>query len=92
MARRRAADKIETAMVAASPGDEVLLMTDGFAALADGYGALDDPGMIAAMRRKGVGSVAAELRAIEAGDAECTRFPRFKQSDDATAVWLRIVE
>jgi hypothetical protein len=30
------------------------------------------------------------LRAIEAGDALGDKFPRFKKSDDATALLLRI--
>jgi hypothetical protein len=31
------------------------------------------------------------LRAIEAADPECRRFPRLKPRDDATAVLARIV-
>jgi hypothetical protein len=30
------------------------------------------------------------LRAAETEDAECLRWPRFKQGDDATAIWLRV--
>ena len=35
-------------------------------------------------------AVGRELRAIEAADAGGSRHPRFKQSDDATAVLLRL--
>jgi hypothetical protein len=31
-----------------------------------------------------------ELRAIEAGDSGGDKFPRFKKSDDATALLLRL--
>ncbi len=76
--------------IACAPGDELLLMTDGYAALIDGYAAYDDAALIAAIRARGLAALAEELRAIERADAACTRFPRFKASDDATALWLRI--
>lgn len=72
------------------PGDELLLMTDGFAALIDSYDAFDPAALMAALAREGLVPLAAQLRAIEAGDANCSRFIRFKTSDDATALWLRI--
>jgi hypothetical protein len=31
-----------------------------------------------------------ELRAVEDGDPEGVRFPRFKKSDDATALLVRV--
>lgn len=70
-------------------GDELLLMTDGFAALIDQYGAVDPAEMFAALAAHGLAGLAERLRAIEAADADCTRYPRFKISDDATALWLR---
>jgi hypothetical protein len=30
------------------------------------------------------------LRAVEAADASCEKYPRFKPSDDATAVMLKM--
>ena len=36
-----------------------------------------------------MGSLLAELRAIEAEDAECVGHPRFKACDDATALLFR---
>ena len=54
----------------------------------------DFPWLTAAHHVKGITGAGIfspeELRAIEQGDAACTRFPRFKTSDDATALWLRI--
>jgi serine/threonine protein phosphatase PrpC len=71
-------------------GDELLLMSDGFSALVDAYRAHAPETLFAALAPRGLAALATELRAIEQADAACTRFPRFKRSDDATALWLRI--
>ncbi|QAY80038.1 protein phosphatase 2C domain-containing protein [Sphingosinicella sp. BN140058] len=73
-----------------APGDELLLMSDGYATLIDDYAAFDAAGLFAAVRARGLAQVGVELRAIEQDDTACTRYPRFKSSDDATALWLRI--
>lgn len=85
-----AAEDLGLAVVPAAPGDDVLLMTDGFAALVDSYAALDTAALMADLSTRGLVELAFELRAIEAGDTACTRFPRFKRSDDASALWLRV--
>lgn len=82
--------EVAGASIACAPGDELFLMSDGYAALIDSYGTYDDTTLIEAIRSRGLAAIAEELRAIEQGDAACTRFPRFKTSDDATALWLRI--
>jgi len=82
--------QIDSAAVPCAPGDELFLMSDGYAALIDSYAAYDDAALVEAIRARGLAAVAEELRAIEREDAACTRFPRFKASDDATALWLRI--
>lgn len=71
------------------PGDEILLMTDGMAALVDDYG-MPLNVFIATLRAEGLAALAVRLRAIEAGDGARKLYPRFKGSDDATALWLRI--
>jgi hypothetical protein len=81
---------VETVDVACMPGDELLLMSDGFSALIDAYAALDEAALMIALGEEGLATLAVRLRAIEAADAACERFPRFKRSDDATALWLRI--
>jgi hypothetical protein len=68
----------------------VLLMTDGFAALADQYGAYDAAGLVRAARDKGLQELGRELRVIETADAGGAQHPRFKRSDDATALLLRL--
>jgi hypothetical protein len=66
---------------------EILLCTDGYYRAVDHYGLHDDQGLIDASAR-GVDTVLAALRAAETGDPDCTRFPRFKPADDATALLL----
>lgn len=69
---------------------QVLLMTDGFAALTDQYGAYDAAGLVRAALDKGLQELGRELRAIEAQDSGGTLHPRFKKSDDATALLMRL--
>ena len=76
--------------IAAPAGSIVLLASDGFLALASDYGRYDAQGLIEAAQTKGLESLGKELRAIEDGDPDGHRFPRFKKSDDATAVLLRL--
>lgn len=68
----------------------LLLMSDGFAALADRYGAYDAGALVRAAFDRGLQELTRELRAIEAADAAGARHPRFKRSDDATALLLRL--
>jgi len=68
----------------------VLLMTDGFAVLADQYGGYTPEGLVRAVVDKGLQELGRELRAIEAADAGGAKHPRFKASDDATALLLRL--
>lgn len=68
----------------------VLLMTDGFAALADQYRAYDSAGLVRAALDKGLQELGRELRAIEAQDSGGVLHPRFKKSDDATALLMRL--
>ena len=65
-------------------------MTDGFSALTDRYGAYDAPGLVRAALDKGLQELGRELRAIETADAAGARHPRFKPSDDATALLMRL--
>jgi hypothetical protein len=65
----------------------MLLCTDGYYRAVDHYGLHDDAGLMDASAG-GVDTVLAALRAVEAGDPDCLRYPRFKPADDATAVML----
>ena len=80
---------VEHLRVPVESGDEVLLMTDGMAALIDDYG-MPLASFVAILHADGLPALAARLRAIEADDEARARYPRFKGSDDATALWLRV--
>jgi hypothetical protein len=69
----------------------LLLASDGFLALASDYGAYSADTLMAAALDKGLAALGEELRAIEAGDTGGAKFPRFKKSDDATALLLALV-
>ena len=69
----------------------VLLATDGFYALTEDYGVLDDRGLITTALAKGFAGIGAELRRIENDDPHGQRYPRMKKSDDATALLVRAV-
>src|SRR5262249_13103762 len=86
----RAASHVSRRIVKTQPGSMLLLATDGFLALASDYGAYSVDGLMAAAMEKGLAALGVELRAIESGDAGGDRFPRFKKSDDATALLLRL--
>lgn len=68
----------------------VLLMTDGFSALTDRYRAYDAGGLVRAAFSKGLQELGRELRAIENADEGGDKHPRFKKSDDATALLMRL--
>lgn len=87
----RAADHVASARVAVSPGTIILLATDGFFALASDYACYETDSLLDAAQAKGVAALAAQLRAVENADSEGLRFHRFKKSDDATAVLLKVV-
>jgi len=87
----RAATHVSRRVVKVQPGGTILLATDGLLALASDYGAYSVDGLFAAAMDKGLAALGEELRAIEAGDVGGDKFPRFKKSDDATAVLLRVV-
>lgn len=69
-----------------------LLMSDGFASLAYDYERLTPAGLVARARGEGLAAVVADIRRVEReDDPHMRRHPRFKRSDDATAVLFRAV-
>jgi hypothetical protein len=65
-------------------------MSDGFAALMETYKLYEPAKLFDKMLEKGLSALADEIRIIEREDASCVRFPRFKPSDDASAIWVRV--
>jgi hypothetical protein len=86
----RAAEHAKGAQIGVWPGSIVLLATDGFYALVSDYGRYEIDTLLDAALARGLSALGAELRAVEDLDPEGVRFHRFKKSDDATAVLLKI--
>jgi hypothetical protein len=85
-----AADHVRRHCSQAPSGTMILLASDGFLALTSDYGLYDVDALLAACESKGLEQMARELRLAEDADPEGAKFPRFKKSDDATAVLLRL--
>lgn len=77
-------------LVEAAPGAHVLIASDGFIALASDYGAYDAQGLLDAAIAKGLAALGEETRIIEDNDPLGRQFPRFKKSDDCTALLLTV--
>ena len=86
----QAADHVRGKQIEVPAGTVLLLASDGFLALASDYVLYDADALVEAAERNGLESLGAELRAIEASDPDGQKYPRFKTSDDATAVLLRV--
>lgn len=82
---------MRSARVAGSRFD-VLLMTDGFAAAELRYGLFPTPAaLLDAAARGGLGEIGRELRRFEhVTDPDGRLRPRWKRSDDASAIWLKL--
>lgn len=87
----KASEHVSRAKVTAEAGTLLLLCSDGFLALTSDYGRYTPDGLVAAAAENGLASLGQELRALEDEDSEGRQYPRFKKSDDATAVLLKLV-
>ncbi len=70
-------------------GDRLLLCSDGFARLVETLDVFASWQELLRQAEDGLDDVARELRALEGSDPDCVRFPRFKASDDASAILVR---
>jgi hypothetical protein len=85
-----AADRLRHESVSCEDGTTILLASDGFSALVDLYGAMDAKTLMETAIASGLEPLARKAREIEAQiDPDGRRYPRFKQSDDTTAILLR---
>jgi len=87
----KAASHVSRRLMKVAPGSNILLLTDGFLALASDYGAYNADSLMDAAMNKGLAILGEQLRSIESADSGGDKFPRFKKSDDATALLLRLV-
>jgi hypothetical protein len=90
-AARACASHAKRTSISAPAGTVLLLASDGFLALGTDYGRYDAPSLLAAARRRGLGDLLSELRGVEAEDPYGALYPRFKTSDDATALLLEVM-
>jgi hypothetical protein len=87
----RAADHLDCKRIRSTGAATCLAMTDGFSALELKYRKYSSAALIDAAQSVGLASLATELRQIEEVDDPDGRvFPRFKRSDDATAILARL--
>ena len=66
--------------------EKALLMSDGFSAIFDNYNYTDVNNIISIVEKQGLQQIYKIIRFIEEEDADILKFPRFKKSDDASAV------
>ncbi len=84
------ADHAKELRVTALADSPILLASDGFLALATDYGRYSLEVLFDAAAKGGLAVLGEELRAVEAADPDGLRYPRFKRSDDATALLLAL--
>jgi serine/threonine protein phosphatase PrpC len=87
---RRAAGHASRQTLSLQKDALLLIASDGFLALVSDYGAYDTQSLMAAAQSKGLAALGEQLREIEGADALGEKFPRFKKSDDATALLMRV--
>jgi hypothetical protein len=75
---------------AASAGDRLLLMSDGFHRLVEPFRRYSHAALLDAAWVGGLAPLAAELRGIESEDAACRSYLRLKPHDDATALLIEV--
>jgi hypothetical protein len=88
----RGLNHMEELLIVPGEMNDFLLVTDGFYRLVDCYRAYSDEALLDAALSRGLTELYRQLRAIEAQDASCGKYPRLKPRDDATAVLGRVVE
>lgn len=85
-----AANRLRHEQAPCEDGTTILLTSDGFSALVDLYGVLDAGSLMEAAIASGLEPLARKAREVETEqDPDGTLFPRFKLSDDTTAILLR---
>jgi serine/threonine protein phosphatase PrpC len=84
------AARAKRATFAVSHDSLILVTSDGFTALVTDYGAFDVAALMEAVVTQGLAALIDELRAIESDDPSGIQFARYKKSDDATAILLRV--
>ena len=82
-----AAAKARTGTIGLAGLRGLALLSDGATRITDRYGLVGWPDLLGTIRERGPYALIAEVRAAETADADGTRWPRTKASDDATIIW-----
>jgi len=77
---------METSAISLERPAIALLMSDGFYRAVDTFHVITEDRIVAWTMDQGLATILAAVRRLEAGDAECIWYPRFKPQDDATAL------
>jgi serine/threonine protein phosphatase PrpC len=78
------------ARLTVAPDTRILMASDGFFALVSDYGRYTVEALMDAAHSRGLKTLGEELRTIETADPKGHSYPRFKSSDDATALLLSL--
>ena len=84
------ADHVAGAQLSVATDSRILMASDGFFALVSDYGRYTVDALMDAAQARGLKALGEDLRAIEAADPKGHSYPRFKSSDDATALLLSL--
>ncbi|MER6503941.1 integrase [Streptomyces sp. NPDC001455] len=87
-----AADEAITGTVDLFRVRQAALLTDGASRLVDTFGVLNWAQLLDMLGTDGPEALIARTRVAEVTDPVGTRWPRFKQSDDATAAYVRLAQ
>lgn len=82
---------VVTGSINVTPGDHILIASDGLTRLSELYQHYRPSELIDAAISRGLEAVVRELREIETADASCRTHPRIKATDDATGMLLKII-
>ena len=86
-AEPKAADEAISGSLSIGDLDAVALLSDGASRLADRFGVLSWPELLATLAADGPTGLLSAVRAAEASDPQGRRWPRGKAYDDATAIY-----
>jgi|GEM_PF-771663 len=79
----RAVDHARGSILDPSTVDRIALFSDGFERLFELYDGMSYDELFDVIDERGIEAPFERLRELEAGDSDCTDYPRLKQSDDA---------
>ncbi len=70
---------------------KLLIASDGFSAITDRYNYINMDNLIYETQNKGLDNLCKKLREIEEDDSSGDKYPRFKKNDDASAVYIELM-